>query len=145
MLYSPDIKRAMLFAYNIHKKQFDLAGYPYIHNVLHIAEQMNTEKGVIVALLHDVLEDSGDRETLRLFSQLGFDEEITSAVYAITRGKGEKYSDYIARVSQNKLATSVKIKDLEHNIQADRLGNRVNSFDLMTRYERAYDYLISPQ
>ena len=145
MLYSPDIKRAMLFAYNIHKKQFDLAGYPYIHHVLHIAEQMDTEKGVIVALLHDVLEDSGDRETLRLFSQLGFDEEITSAVYAITRGKGEKYSDYITRVSQNKLATSVKIKDLEHNMQADRLGNRINSFDLMKRYERAYDYLISLQ
>lgn len=141
MIYSPDIKRAMLFAYNIHKNNYDKAGYPYIHHVLHIAEQMDTEEEVIVALLHDVLEDSKDIQTGRLFHQLNFKPEIEEAVHAITHLKGETYMDSIERVSRNKIAKRVKIADLEHNMQAERVDSNFSLEHLMQRYKKAYKYL----
>lgn len=142
MLYSANIKRAMLFACNIHKNDYDKAGYPYIHHVMHVAEQMHTEDETIVALLHDVLEDHRDSQTLRLVNQLGFNDRVYEALHAITRSQTEQYMTYIKRVSRNKIATAVKIADLEHNMQRSRLGNSFDSTSLMERYHRAYDYLV---
>lgn len=141
MIYSPDVKRAMLFAYNIHKNNYDKAGYPYIHHVLHVAEQMDTEEEVIVALLHDVLEDSKDVQIAKLFHQLNFKPEIEEAVHAITHLKEEPYMDYIERVSRNKIAKRVKIEDLKHNMQAERVNDNYSLESLMQRYTKAYRFL----
>lgn len=62
MLYSNKIKKAMNLAYMKHHNQFDKAGYPYIAHVLHIAEHMSDEDTTIVALLHDILEDTQVKE-----------------------------------------------------------------------------------
>lgn len=51
-------RKAMIIAYNAHVNQFDKAGVPYIYHPIHLAEQMNTETECIVALLHDVVEDT---------------------------------------------------------------------------------------
>ena len=51
-------RKAMIIAYNAHQNQFDKANIPYIYHPIHIAEQMDTELECIVALLHDVVEDT---------------------------------------------------------------------------------------
>lgn len=51
-------KKAMVIAYNAHINQFDKGGIPYIYHPIHLAEQMDTEIACIVALLHDVVEDT---------------------------------------------------------------------------------------
>jgi len=51
-------RKAMNIAYNAHMNQFDKAGVPYIYHPIHLAEQMNSEIECIVALLHDVVEDT---------------------------------------------------------------------------------------
>ena len=51
-------RKAMIIAYNAHKNQVDRAGVPYIYHPIHLAEQMDTETECIVALLHDVVEDT---------------------------------------------------------------------------------------
>jgi (p)ppGpp synthase/HD superfamily hydrolase len=62
----------------------------------------------IVALLHDILEDTDCAEiTLR---QL-FDEDIVDAVVAITKWECLSKDDYIARVKANPLARKVKVHD----------------------------------
>lgn len=51
-------RKATIIAYNAHKNQFDKAQVPYIYHPIHLAEQMTTETECIVALLHDVVEDT---------------------------------------------------------------------------------------
>ena len=58
MVYTPLTKRAILFAFDAHRGQYDKSGLPYITHPLHVAESMETEDECVVALLHDVLEDS---------------------------------------------------------------------------------------
>ena len=58
MIYTPKTKKAMIIAYNAHNGQVDKSGIPYIYHPIHLAEQMNTETECIVALLHDVVEDT---------------------------------------------------------------------------------------
>ena len=58
MIYTEKTKRAMQIAYEAHHGQLDKSGVPYIYHPIHLAEQMDTETETIVALLHDVVEDT---------------------------------------------------------------------------------------
>ena len=58
MIYTDNTRKAMKIAYNAHNGQVDKSGVPYIFHPIHLAEQMNTEEECIVALIHDVVEDT---------------------------------------------------------------------------------------
>lgn len=74
----------------------------------------HTEGHVIVAYLHDTVEDTVI--TMADLCVFGFDPEIIDAVAAITRKDGEDYlSEYIPRVKKNSLAAFVKYHDLKSN------------------------------
>ena len=109
---------ASKIAYEAHKNQFDKAGVPYIFHPIHIAEQMDSEESCVVALLHDVIEDSDI--TLEILSKY-FNDDIITALRVLTKKENDDYVMYIKRVKTNKLATKVKIKDLEHNRDLTRL------------------------
>ena len=102
MMYTDLTKKALNIAYRAHQGQLDKGGCPYIFHPFHLAEQMETEEEVCVALLHDVLEDS-DTKIDDLIS-LGFSETIIEAVITLTKEKGCSYSDYIQRVNKNPLS-----------------------------------------
>jgi (p)ppGpp synthase/HD superfamily hydrolase len=94
----------------------------------------------IVALLHDVVED-GYTTFKKLQKLYDLDDEQMAALDAITRREGEKYFDYIERVKQNEMAKTVKLADLQHNI--DRCANDLpNRWGLLRRYAKAYGILI---
>lgn len=97
-----------------HYGQVDKAGNPYYLHPFAVASKCKDEKEIIVALLHDILEDTDFSEISILFH---FGQEIFDAVKAITRIEGEKYSDFILRVSKNPIAKEVKKKDIEHNLE----------------------------
>ena len=109
---------ASKIAYKAHEGQTDKAGVPYIFHPIHIAEQMDSEESCIVALLHDVIEDSNI--TLEILSKY-FNDDIITALRVLTKKENDDYVMYIKRVKTNKLATKVKIKDLEHNRDLTRL------------------------
>ena len=109
---------ASKIAYRAHDGQTDKAGVPYIFHPIHIAEQMDSEESCIVALLHDVIEDSNI--TLEILSKY-FNDDIITALRVLTKKENDDYVMYIKRVKTNKLATKVKIKDLEHNRDLTRL------------------------
>ncbi len=109
---------ASKIAYKAHEGQTDKAGVPYIFHPIHIAEQMDSEESCVVALLHDVIEDSDI--TLEILSKY-FDDDIIAALRVLTKKENDDYVMYIKRVKTNKLATKVKIKDLEHNRDLTRL------------------------
>lgn len=81
----------MIIAHNAHMHQFDKAGVPYIFHPIHLAEQMDTETECIIALLHDVVED-----TEVTFEQLEkeFSKEIIGILKLLTRDKSIDYMEY---------------------------------------------------
>lgn len=122
MLYSQNIKKAVNIAFKAHEGQYDKGGYPYIMHPLHLAEEMTTEDEVIIALLHDVLEDS--EISLDFIKEQGFSEDVTNALVSLTRRKDEEYSEYIKRIKNTGgIALSVKKADLRHNMALERLEN----------------------
>lgn len=119
LMYTPLTKQAMAICFNAHKNQLDKSGMPYVFHPFHLAEQMETEYEVCAALLHDVIEDSN--HTPGELSQAGFPDEVVRAVRALTRDPHMHYLDYVARLRQNPIARRVKLADLAHNSDLNRL------------------------
>jgi len=113
------LEKALALALKAHAGQKDKADQPYILHPLRVMVQMEDSRAKIVALLHDVLEDS--EMTLNELSQAGFEDEILQAIDCLTKRDGEDYFAYLERVAQNKLARQVKIADLKDNLDVTRL------------------------
>ena len=120
MIYTDKTKKAMKFCYEAHKGQVDKTGVPYVFHPFHVAEQMTDEATTVVALLHDLVEDT--EYTLEDIATLGFGQEIVDAVALMTHEDGVPYLDYVARLKSNPLARAVKLADLVHNSDLSRLG-----------------------
>lgn len=113
--------------------KLDKGGQPYLGHLCRVSDSLTKrgkfcseipniyDKAAVVALLHDILEDTDTTiDTLRVF---GFDEDIIQAVDVISRREDEQYYfDFIKRVSKNRLATLVKICDLKDNMDITRLN-----------------------
>jgi (p)ppGpp synthase/HD superfamily hydrolase len=99
------------------------------------------ENAAIVALLHDVVEDTPI--TLQMLHVMGFDNGIVKAVDAMTRRKGEAYRDYIVRLAGNPMARAIKLADLEDNMSPERASRlpEAERSSLAKRYESAKRYL----
>jgi len=119
MIYTPMTKKALKLCFEAHKDQFDKSGIPYVFHPFHLAEQMTDEKTIIVALLHDVVEDTD--LTLADLMQMGFSTEVTEAIGLMTHPEGVDYMDYVARIKDNPIARQVKLADLKHNSDLSRL------------------------
>lgn len=104
-----------------HQGQLDKSGQPYIAHPMRVAARMrpNDITGMIVALLHDTLEDSAGIVTIDSLRE-AFPPHIVEAVDAISRAPGERYWDYIERCKQNPIARSVKMADLRDNMDHRR-------------------------
>ncbi|MHC1691460.1 MAG: GTP pyrophosphokinase [Sphaerochaetaceae bacterium] len=105
-----------------------------------LAEQQSDELGTVVALLHDVLEDTPLTRHSLVFH--GFPDEVVEAVVALTRRADELYSVYLARVRDNALARRVKLADLRHNSDLSRLSS-VSPLDRarVEKYRQAMEFL----
>ena len=135
-----ELTKALGIAVSAHEGQTDKAGKPYILHPLEVAAKQKTYEGVIVALLHDVVEDS--EYTIEDLKKEGFPENVIEAVQLLTHEKGVPYADYIKAIYRNKIAKSVKIADLTHNSDLSRLPV-VTEKDIERngKYERALSYL----
>ncbi len=133
MVYTELTKKAMKISYNVHNGQFDKTGIPYIFHPMHLAEQMDDEITICVALLHDVVEDGNI--TFEDLESYGFTYEIIEAVRLLTHEKSISYMDYISKIKSNPVAKKVKLADLTHNSNLTRLSC-VNEKDI----ERAEKY-----
>ena len=111
-------RKAMIIAYEAHKNQVDKSGVPYIYHPIHVAEQMDTENECIIALLHDVVEDTN--VTFKQLEEV-FSKEIIDILKLLTREENIEYDEYITRIKNNSIACKVKIADLTHNLDKTRL------------------------
>ena len=130
MIYTPKTKTALRLCFEAHKEQVDKGGLPYVFHPFHLAEQMTTEEATIVALLHDVVEDTD--YTLEDLSAMGFGDAVISALALLTRDEAVDYMDYVRAIKGSPIAKAVKLADLRHNSDLTRLEN-VNASTLKRR------------
>lgn len=119
MIYTDGTKRALKLCFEAHKNQVDKSGMPYVFHPFHLAEQMTDERTTIVALLHDIVEDTD--YTLDDLSNMGFESDIIEALMLMTHDKSVPYMEYVAKIKINPIARAVKLADLRHNSDLSRL------------------------
>ena len=141
MLYTPLTKKAIVLAFNAHINQKDKSGLPYIFHPWEVANQLNDEACVCVALLHDIIEDTNiTYDDLR---NEGFSEEIIEGIKGVTKKENEDYMDFVTRAKSNNISRLVKIADLRHNMDLTRM-NEITEFDIKRyqKYEKALKFLL---
>jgi (p)ppGpp synthase/HD superfamily hydrolase len=122
------LEKAIAIAAQAHAGQEDKGGSPYILHPLRVMLRMNSPETMIVAVLHDVVEDCEEWSFDRLRSA-GFSDVVVEAVECLTKREGERYEDFIERVAGTPLARDVKIADLTENMDASRLGREPTDKD----------------
>jgi len=141
MIYTDKTKRAMCLCYEAHAGQVDKGGVPYVFHPIHLAEQMPDETTTIVALLHDVVEDTD--YTMADIAKMGFGKDVNDALRLLTRAPDVPYMEYIANLKENAIARTVKLADLRHNCELSRLPvvNEQAEKLVADRYSRALTVL----
>ena len=71
-------------------------------------------EAMTVAVLHDVVEDTG--VGLDDIRREGFSQAVLDALSLLTHNASEPYEAYIGRIAANPLARSVKLADLQDNM-----------------------------
>jgi (p)ppGpp synthase/HD superfamily hydrolase len=137
------LDRAIEIAAHAHAGQLDKQGLPYILHPLRVMMAVQGEEAQIVAVLHDVLEDTSVTEAE--LHREGFSEPVIAGVLGVTRKAGESYTDFVIRAAAHPTANQVKLADLADNARLDRALLRVGSIDRdmarMRRYLLSYKFL----
>lgn len=133
-----NLNRAIQIAASAHEGQVDRGGAPYILHPLRVMLAQETDEARIVAVLHDVVEDSDDWTLDRLRKE-GFSERVLEAVAALTKEGPQDYFEYLKQVAVIPLAVRVKVADLADNLNPNRLGRKPTADDLarFEKYEEA--------
>jgi (p)ppGpp synthase/HD superfamily hydrolase len=137
------LERAIAIAAQAHQGQRDKAGQPYVLHPLRMMMRMETEREMIAAVLHDVVEDT--EWTLADLRREGFAEDVLASVDCLTHRENESYADFIARAKSDPVARRAKLADVEDNMDLRRLGEvRQKDLDRLRRYHSAWLDLVSP-
>ena len=123
MIYTKLTNKAIKMAYDAHHGSVDKSGIPYVFHPYHIAEQMDCEISVCVALLHDVIEDTD--VSFSLIEEMGFPKQVIESLKLLTRDEVTSYEEYIQKIkdSNNDIAIKVKLADLRHNSDISRFDD----------------------
>jgi len=131
------VSKAITIAIESHEGQIDKSGKPYILHPLYLMSKMTTEDEMVVAVLHDVVEDS--QKTHEDLTKVGFSKDSLDALELLTRTKDTPYEEYIDAVAKNPLARKVKLADLSHNMDITRLSEiTIKDLERLEKYRKAY-------
>ena len=137
------LEKAIELAARYHAGQRDKEGACYVLHPLRAMTRVRGEPAMIVAVLHDTIEDTALTEAdLR---EAGFGDETLSALRLVTHGKDVPYVEYVVAIAANPIARQVKLADLEDNMRLDRMILRASSlsrdFARLHRYFLSYKFL----
>ncbi|MBF0178798.1 MAG: bifunctional (p)ppGpp synthetase/guanosine-3',5'-bis(diphosphate) 3'-pyrophosphohydrolase [Magnetococcales bacterium] len=116
------LEAAIALAVTAHKGQVDKVGQPYILHPLRLMLRLDEEEERIVAVLHDVVEDTD--VTLDDLRAMGFSPMVIDALDRLTHRPEESYDDYLQKILPHPLARKVKLLDLEDNMDIRRLDHQ---------------------
>ncbi|MBR6484057.1 MAG: GTP pyrophosphokinase [Clostridiales bacterium] len=139
MIYSEMVRKACNIMYEAHKDDVDKGGYPYVFHPFFVASSMPDEISCCVALLHDVVEDHGDKYSPEDLSSV-FPSSVIEPLSLLTHDPAVPYMEYIAAVGTSPVARMVKMSDLRHNMDLSRSSVVPPKLAL---YQEALEYLES--
>jgi len=138
------LEKAIIFATTAHTGQKDRAGLPYILHPLHVMSEMDTDMERIVAVLHDVTEDS-ECCLEDITKDLGLTEEMHIALFNLDKNNFNSYTSMIEAIKLNPISKKVKLADLEHNMDIRRVLGRADMSEKdrhrIAKYFRAWSFL----
>lgn len=137
------LNKAIKIAQKAHKNQTDKFGTPYIGHVMRVMNAGKTYDEKIVGVLHDVIEDCPEI-TLEYLLQEGFPNEIVFAIECLTKNPPDQdYTEFVKQTEKSALAVSVKINDLQDNMNLTRFNRPMTEKDMnrLNKYLTAYLYL----
>jgi hypothetical protein len=130
------LERAIAIAAQAHEGQTDRGGAPYILHPLRLMMSLATAEERIVAVLHDVVEDS--ELTFEDLQNEGFAPEVLEALKAVTKMEAEDYGDFVLRAAANPIGRRVKLADLRDNSDLSRIpAPTARDYERKAKYERA--------
>lgn len=137
-----NLEQAISIASLAHEGQLDKGREPYILHPLRVMMKLKDNDLRIVAILHDVVEDTKVTD-IDLITK-GLDFELVNVVLTLTRNINESYDEYINSISKNKLAIKVKLADLEDNMDMSRIKNPTQKdYDRANKYYKAREKLMN--
>ena len=114
------LRKAIEIAFLAHENQVDKSGVPYIWHPLAVASRLGDAELKVIAILHDVVEDS--EKNFEYLLKQGIPEETVEIVKLLTKPKNVEYEEYLKKIKQNPKALAVKLADLAHNTDPSRAG-----------------------
>ena len=136
------LERAIEIAVLAHKGATDKAGAPYLIHPLRLMFAVEDADAKIVAVLHDVVEDSKPphRWGMEELKAEGFSASVLEALDCVTARPDETYDAFVDRILPNPLARRVKVADILDNMNLTRLGRELTEKDVvrLRKYQRAY-------
>lgn len=137
----PTLEESIAFSAIAHKGQLDKNRQPYILHPIRVMLMMLTFAERTVAILHDVVEDTG--VTLEDLRAKGYPENIVQGVDSVTKRDGESYEDFVRRAAKDPIGSKVKKADILDNISPMRQYSLspAHSDRLKTKYVKALDIL----
>ena len=134
------LERAIEIAARTHAGQTDKGGAPYILHPLRVMLRVAPGAQQIVAVLHDVVEDSD--VTFEDLEREGFAAEVISGLRSVTKVAGESYEDFVARAARDPVGKAVKLADLMENSDLSRIAQpSQKDLERVAKYRRAIAYL----
>lgn len=134
------LETAIAIAVEAHKGLVDKAGMPYILHPLRVMGSVDSIDEKIVAVLHDVVED-----TSISFEDLldkGIESRLIHSLRLLTHDKDVAYEDYIKDIAINPIARNVKLADLKDNSNLDRLKEKTKKdYQRLEKYKEAIFFL----
>ena len=135
------LERAIEIAVEAHHGQKDKNGMPYILHPLRLMFQMKSFNEKMVAVLHDVVEDSD--WSLDDLKKEGFNGEVIKAVSLLTREEKDTYDEFVQKAASNPISKAVKIADITDNLDLSRIP-KMTEKDVarVKKYQRVLNTLI---
>ena len=116
-----NLERAIQIAVEAHAGATDRGGKAYILHPLNVMMRVKSEEEKIVAVLHDVVEDTN--WTFDMLREEGFSDIIIQALISVTKfTEDEDYDLFVQRSLKNRIGRIVKIADLNENLDVKRIG-----------------------
>jgi MOSC domain-containing protein YiiM len=136
------LEDALNLALEAHKGQRDKYGEAYIFHPLRVMGRLTTKTERMVALLHDVVEDTA--MTVQDLADAGYPDAVVRAVDHVSRRPGESYEAFTLRIRPHPLARRVKLADLQDNMDVRRIDELDNdAVKRLQRYRKAWALLTT--
>ena len=137
----PTLEAAIALAATAHEGQTDKAGAPYIFHLLRVMQAQDTRPARIAGVLHDLVEDTP--YTFEDLRDRGYSETVIRALESVTKQEGEDYAAFAMRAGQNPIGRTVKLADLEDNMDTSRLPEMTEADAMrLKKYHAAWQTLL---